>query len=196
MNIREKEIPDLIRQGKDREVIASFYKLVFPRVKKTILRRGGKKEDVEDVFQDAVMYLYKLILEGRYNEKYTIFGFLYTVTINRWINSLRISNRNVTVDFQTDEHYYNIKSDFEEICLASREGNLLKDLFSRIGSKCIEILTYTIYQNLMIEDIQLRMGFESEGATKMQLKRCKEKLYREIESNPLLLEKLRDHVQQ
>ncbi|MBO9702833.1 MAG: sigma-70 family RNA polymerase sigma factor [Sporocytophaga sp.] len=194
MAIVEKDIPDLIKQGKDKEVISLFYKLVYPRVKKTILNRGGKKEDVEDVFQDAVMYLYKHILEGKYNDKYTVYGFLFTLCINRWINSLRKSNKSISVDFQSEENIYNIEADFQEIYPAAMEENLLSQLFSQIGSKCIEILNYTIYQNLMMEDIQIRMGLESEGAAKMALKRCREKLYKEIENNPLIIQKLKGHV--
>jgi RNA polymerase sigma factor (sigma-70 family) len=194
MKINEKDIPDLIKLGKDKDVIVLFYKQVYPRVKRTILKRGGKREDVEDVFQDAVMYLYKYILDGKYSDKYTVYGFLFTLCMNRWINSLRKTSRSVNVDFQTEEQYFDIEADFEEIHLASREGNLLTALFSKIGEKCIEILNYTIYQDLSIEDIGLRMGIETEGAVKMQLKRCKEKLYKEVEINPSILEKIRGHV--
>lgn len=139
------------------------------------------------------MYLYKHILEGKYNDKYTVYGFLFTLCINRWINSLRKSNKSISVDFQSEEHLYNIEADFQEIYPA-KEENLLSQLFSQIGNKCIEILNYTIYQNLMMEDIQLRMGLESEGAAKMALKRCREKLYKEIENNPLIIQKLKGHV--
>lgn len=194
MKIEEKDIPDLIKQGKDREVIGLFYKLVYPRVKRTILKKGGKKEDVEDVFQDAIMYLYKHILAGKYNDKYTVFGFLFTLCINRWLNSIRKNSRSISVDFQEDEYYQHLEADFQEIAMASNDANLLTSLFGKIGEKCIEMLHYTIYQDLMVEDIQYRMGMETEGATKMQLKRCKEKLYKEIENNPVILQKLRGHV--
>lgn len=194
MNNSEKEIPHLIKQGKDSEVINLFYKFVYPRVKKTILKRGGKKEDIEDVFQESIMYLYKQILENKFSDKYTVYGFLFTHTLHRWMNHLRKNKRFFNVDFQSDAGYEDIMADYQDIYPASQEGNLLSDLFSKIGNTCIEILTYTIYQNLMMEDIQIRMGFDSEGAAKMKLKRCREKLYKEIENNPLILEKLQGHV--
>jgi RNA polymerase sigma factor (sigma-70 family) len=193
MAIQEKDIPEMIKQGNDKEVLTLFYKEVYPRVKKSIQKRGGKKEDVEDVFQDAIMYLYKHILEGKYNEKYTIFGFLFTLCMNRWLNSLRKSKRSISVDFQSEEFQIDFEPDFKEIYPASKENNILTELFSKIGDKCIELLSYTIYQNLMIEDIQLRMEFETLGATKMALKRCKEKLYKELEENPSLVQKLKGH---
>ncbi|WP_299251881.1 RNA polymerase sigma factor [uncultured Cytophaga sp.] len=190
----EKEIPDLIKQGKDADVIHLFYKLVYPRVKKAILKRGGKKEDIEDVFQESIMYLYKQIIGDKFSDKYTVYGFLYTHTIHRWMNYLRKNNRYVHVDFQTDISYGNLKVDHDEVYPTAKEGNLITELFSTIGNTCIEILTYTIYQNLMMEDIQIRMGFETEGAVKMKLKRCREKLYKEIEKNPIILQKLKGHV--
>ncbi|MBO9701397.1 MAG: sigma-70 family RNA polymerase sigma factor [Sporocytophaga sp.] len=192
MKISEHEIPLLIKQGNDKEVITELYKIVFPKVKKYIVRHNGIKDDAYDVFQDALLYFYKQVVEDRFSDKYTVFGYVYRLSINRWLNKLKKDQR---VNFTSElESSNGIEFDEEENKYLSilKEGeNLLEKLFSNIGEKCVELLTYTIYYDLMAEDIALRMGFTSEGAVKMQIKRCREKLYAEAEKDPSILEKIR-----
>jgi hypothetical protein len=71
------------------------------------------------------------------------------------------------------------------------EENILKKFFSSIGDKCVEVLTYVIYQNLLLEDIAIRMELSSVDACKMQVMRCKKKMVQLMEENPMLLQKLK-----
>lgn len=192
MKIEEQEIPSLIRQGRDREIIPLLYKTVFPKVKNYILKNRGNKQDADDVFQDAVLVFYKQVVEQNFDDKYQVFGYLYRICVNRWINKVRKNKRLVFVeDLYGEEVDEAAGSDFKEMNVLFHHENLLERLFAPIGEKCIEILTYTIYYNLMLEDIMIRMGLKSEGSVKMQLKRCRQKLYNELEKNPSLLEKIR-----
>jgi len=192
MKIEEQEIPSLIRQGKDRVVIPLLYKILFPKVKAYILRNRGSKEDADDVFQDAVLLFYTQVVENKFNDKYTVYGYVYRLSINRWLNKIRKDKKLVFVEgLQDEEDRVDERADMRALNVLLNHENVLRKLFSGIGEKCIEILTYTIYYNLMLEDIVLRMGFTSEGAVKMQLKRCKGKLYKEIEKDPSLIEKLK-----
>jgi RNA polymerase sigma factor (sigma-70 family) len=191
MKIAEHEIPLLIKQGKDSEVITSLYKIVFPKVRKYIKRHNGVEDDSYDVFQDAILYFYKQVVQDQFNEKYSVYGYLFRLSINRWINNLKKFKRlDLTDDIESENFLVFEEFDFKEVSFIREDENLLEKLFSNIGSKCIEILTYTIYNNLMLEDIALRMGIASEGAVKMQLKRCREKLIEEVERNPEILDQI------
>jgi hypothetical protein len=79
----------------------------------------------------------------------------------------------------------------EDFFISGNNGNLLKQLFSNIGEKCLELLHYTIYTEILMEDIAIRMGFSSVNAVKMQQVRCKQKLIEEMNKNPQLAGKLR-----
>jgi RNA polymerase sigma factor (sigma-70 family) len=195
VKIDENNIVEFVNQGKDREVMKFLYQKTYPLVKRALLRRNAKKEDIEDVFQESVMSIYKMILEKKIQAQLNVCGLLYTISMNKWINLMRRNNRQVVVDFQEDDNYSNMLSEeVGEVVLANTDKSLLAKLFSKIGEKCLQMLTFTIYQDLMIEDIQHRMGMVSEAATKMHLKRCKDKIYEEIEKNPFILNQLLDHV--
>lgn len=192
VEIEERKIPALIRSGKDQEVIPWFYKTIFPKVKKYIVSHGGIRDDAYDVFQDALLYLYNKIMSNEFNEeKYMVGGLLYRLSINRWLNKLKKDKKTLPMDDVSNEYLekYNDKA-FESIELVKNEENLLRKLFSGLGEKCIELLHYTIYYDMLMEDIAQRLSFSSVGAAKMQYKRCKEKLNEEIAQKPELLSRL------
>lgn len=188
--IEDSKLIDLIRNGDDRKAMPILYKKVLPQLKNYILRTGGSKDDAFDVFHDALMVFYEQVMTGQYNTKYNVYGFLYRIGVFRWINKLKKDKGIVHYDempeFQAEEVSTNY--DLNE---PSRNQNLLQKLFAPIGEKCIELLNYTIYSDLLMEDVMLRMEFSSVEAVRMQQMRCKQKLIKEMENNPSLLQKLK-----
>ncbi len=192
MKLKEQEIPSLIRSGKDDQVVPWLYKTIFPSVRNYIVSHGGIKDDAYDAFQDALLYFYNLIISKRFDEeKYAVGGFLYRLSINRWLNKLK---KNKPLLFQDELEDNDLQSsyqiNFHSIDLVQNDENLLRKLFSGIGEKCIEVLNLSIYSDMLMEDIAERLDFASVGAVKMQLKRCKEKLAKELDQNPALLKHL------
>jgi RNA polymerase sigma factor (sigma-70 family) len=188
--IKEEQIPELIRLGEDRKVIPLLYKKVLPQVEKYILKNSGNKEDAFDMFQDALLIFYKQVIKNSFDPKYKVFGYLYRISLNLWLNKIKKDRKLQLVEeiMEPEPETMEIK----ESLFALKNENLLETLFSGIGEKCVELLTYSIYYNLLMEDILIRMNFPSISAVKMQQQRCKQKLMSEIEKNPLLVEKLRE----
>lgn len=190
VGIKEEQIPELIRLGEDRKVVPLLYKNVLPQVEKYVRRNSGNKEDAFDVFQDALLIFYKQIVKNSFDPKYKVFGYLYRISINLWINKVKKDKKIQLVEeiMEPEPEPMEIK----ESLLTLKNENILQSLFSGIGEKCIELLTYSIYYNLLMEDIMIRMNFPSVSAVKMQQQRCKQKLMGEIEKNPSLLERLKE----
>ncbi|GAL84384.1 DNA-directed RNA polymerase specialized sigma subunit [Sporocytophaga myxococcoides] len=190
MKISEEQIPDLIRNGKDKEVIPHLYKKVFPLVENYIRKNSGRKEDASDVFQDCLLLFYKQVIKNTFDPKYKVYGYLYRISINLWINKIKKEQRIQYLETVGDEAFEEEPSPWDRPQERTDE-NVIKSLFSGIGEKCVELLTNTVYYNLLMEDIMIRMGFSSIDAVKMQQKRCKQKLIKEIENNPALADKLK-----
>lgn len=190
VDIREEQIPELIRLGEDRKVVPLLYKKVLPQIEKYVRRNSGNKEDAFDVFQDALMIFYKQVIKNSFDPKYKVFGYLYRVSINLWINKVKKDKKIQLVEeiMEPEPESMEIK----ESLFTRKNENILQSLFSGIGEKCIELLTYSIYYNLLMEDIMIRMNFPSVSAVKMQQQRCKQKLMGEIEKNPMLVERLKE----
>ncbi|HTF81326.1 MAG TPA: sigma-70 family RNA polymerase sigma factor, partial [Cytophagales bacterium] len=192
MNIEEHQIPELIQSGNDKLVIPLLYDRVLPVVQKFVVRNQGSKDDAFDAFQDALLSFYKQVVKGTYDPKYRVYGYVYRLSINFWLNKIK-KDRKIVYDTDFNEADLMDESHIPEkmVFVNTEEENILQRYFSQIGDKCIELLTYTIYQNLLMEDIIIRMGMPSIDSCKMQVMRCKKKLVQMLESNPALLEKLR-----
>lgn len=186
----EERIPSLIREGKDREAVPLLYKKVFPQVKRYILHNSGKKEDAMDIFQDALMLFYRQIIQNTYNPTYKVYGYVYKLCIHSWINKAKKDSR-IKFTEQIEDNVIEEEFMFPDVFAGNPDENIIRKLFSPIGEKCIELLTYTIYSHLLMEDIMIRMELSSVSAVKMQSKRCKEKLIKEIERNPTIIDQLR-----
>jgi DNA-directed RNA polymerase specialized sigma24 family protein len=189
VEIREDQIPQLVREGKGKETVPLLYKKVFPVVKKYILSHGGIKEDAFDLFQDALVDFYAQVMAGEYKEQYKVYGYLYKFSIHKWINKVK---REKKITFQEDLSIFeNREGPVAEYGVLGKEDNLLRSLFAPIGDKCIELLTYTVLNNMLLEDIVLRMNLPSVAAAKMQQLRCKQKLAEEIAKRPELINRLK-----
>lgn len=187
--IEDKEIISLIKAGKDKVVIPMLYKNVLPQLKNYIARNHGNKDDANDIFHDVLMVFYEQVVQNKFDLKYNIAGYLYRLSVFRWINKIK---RDKTISYVEELP----EMEFEDSTTfyhrdQTKEPDLLKQLFEPIGEKCLELLTHTIYSDMLMEDIMLRMGFASVDAVRMQQMRCKQKLIKEMEKNPSLLDKIK-----
>ncbi len=190
MSIKEENIISLIKSGKDREVVPVLYKKVYPLVERYIVRNSGNKDDASDIFQDALLLFYKQIIHNSFNEKYKVYGYLYKISLYKWMNRAKKSSKIKYVE-EIEALNYSVEEVIADDIISNPDENIVRKLFSPIGEKCIELLTFTTYSSLLLEDIMIRMGFNSVAAVKMQLKRCKEKLLKEIDENPAIINQLR-----
>lgn len=191
MIVTEENIVSLIKSGKDREVVPVLYKKVYPLVEYYILRNSGTKDDASDVFQDTLLLFYKQIIQNSFDEKYKVYGYLYKISLYKWMNKAKKNSKIKFVD-EIENLDYLIEHETANDVISNPDENIIRKLFSSIGEKCIELMTYTTYTSLLLEDIMLRMELNSVAAVKMQLKRCKEKLLKQIEENPSLINQLRN----
>jgi len=193
VSIKEEDIISLVKSGKDREAIPVLYKKVYPLVERYIVRNSGNKDDASDIFQDALLLFYKQIIRNSFNEKYKVYGYLYKICLYKWMNKAKKNSKIKFVDEieNLEPAGFIVHEEMEEI-IANPDENIIRKLFTPIGEKCIELLTFTTYSSLLLEDIMIRMEFNSVSAVKMQLKRCKEKLLKEIDENPSLINQLKN----
>lgn len=173
MHTKDVAIIESIRLGKDEKAIASLYDISFKKIREYVRKNSGNLEDAEDLFQDAILVLFKLIQAGKYDLKYDLDGFLYTVSRNLWINKVKRDAKKSALpdgyDVSSNEHIY-------EKVLDKERSELIMNTFSRIGDKCKEILTHVVYFDFSMKDVCEKLGYPNENAAKTQHYKCKQKL--------------------
>jgi RNA polymerase sigma factor (sigma-70 family) len=188
VEIKEDDIPSLIKKGLYQSVIPQLYKKVLPVVQKQILKNHGQREDAFDVFQDALLLFYKQVIQNTYNEKYKVYGYLYRISINLWINKIKRDKKITLTETLPDNQEWIVIDDAHPHI----PSKFTQQLLDKIGDKCKEVLNYSIFTDVQLEDVQLSLDYPSVSALKMQIQRCKQKLKELLQSNPEYIRKLKE----
>lgn len=191
MSIDDSEILKAIREGKDEMVVKSIYNQVLPNVRRFVVSNGGNNEDAQDIFHDALLLFFKLVIDGKYDAgKYKIFGFVYTICRNLWINHSKKKlsyNKWSALEGAKEEFDENIL----EHLISKEKLDLVQKLLNDLGERCVEILTLYMYNDLSYREIAVKMGFESESSAKVKAHRCRKALTEKIKTNKSIIEQLR-----
>ena len=101
MQIKDKSVIAAIKSGKDDKALKMLYNVLLPKIKAYIRSNNGSEDEAFDVFQDAVVIFFKQVVTGKFDTKYSISAFVYSVSRNLWINRVKnVSSRSIFRDSQ------------------------------------------------------------------------------------------------
>ena len=183
----DEEIIKIIKNGSDQRVYHQLYRVVFPKIKKMIMYKGGTPEDARDVFQDAVLVFYKNVKKDSYELRTEIDAFIYSVSRNLWYNIVRKEKRKSYFEDGEENKIADVK--YDKLIDEERQKAIVS-LFSRIGERCKELLIYKFYDGLNMTEIKEKMNFSNENSAKTQHYKCKQKLIELIGKNEVSMKEL------
>jgi RNA polymerase sigma factor (sigma-70 family) len=190
MGYSDNEIIDAIYNGNDRDVLKFMYNSLFPKVKKFILNNSGDTDAAFDIFQDTILVFYKYVKMKKFNPKYEISAFVYTVSRNLWLNCLRKEKREVTMPAFFDSS--DTGSDIMEHIITREREEMISGVLSQLGKRCEQLLRYSVFYKLKNNEICEKMGFRTENAVKTRKYKCMQKLISLIESRPSLKQAIQE----
>jgi RNA polymerase sigma factor (sigma-70 family) len=181
--MHDKEIIEAIRTGTNDKALKMLYQQVFPLIKKYICSNSGFLADAEDVFQDALVIFYKYIKTGKYNAKYEVASFIFTVGKNIWINKVKKESRNIRLEksFEMPD----TDNVMDDLITKERE-KIVADAMSKLGPRCQELLILSNFEKLSMKEIAAKMGFENEDAAKTRKYKCMQRLMAIVKNDPNL----------
>ena len=171
----------------DSRVINYVYKMIYPSIKNYILSNSGSPEDVEDVFQEAFVTIYKSLKRRGYIKVDSFKSYMFVVCKNTWLDSLRRSEASVTEtvnnwDSFEEEYEANEKTPYDD-----EKYQLFLKHFNRLSSEQRRALNY-FFDSVPLKVIAVKMGYSSEDYAKSRKYRFKKKLIERIKSDPLYWE--------
>lgn len=188
MKYTDQDIIRAIKEGKDDKVLSLLYKDVLPKVKNYIMRNSGNEDEVNDIFQDAVLAFYRQVKLNRFKEENEIAGFIFSVSRNLWINYIKKSRKSINIESQNEP---DTGDNHLDLIITEERKNLVDKVLNEIGDRCREILLLSVYQKLSMKEICQKMGFTSENSAKTQNYKCKQKLMELVKQNRYLTSELR-----
>ncbi len=168
----------------DNVVLTYIYKNYYYKINAFILKNTGKEEDAGDIFQEAIVIIYRklkendLLFENRSFEVY-----LFSVCRYLWLKSLKDRRKekekiNESLPFN-DEIY---DEDLSTLVEKNERYLLYQKHFKSISTDCQKILQM-FFNKVPVKQIAQVMGFKSEKYVKTRKYKCKELLIERIKQD-------------
>lgn len=172
--MKDSEIIENIWKGKEDPAIRYLYQKVFPPVLHWIRKNSGEKEEAQDIFQEAILIVYKQIKMGTYDPKYAIQAYMFSICKNLWVNYIKRKNKQKELPEEVNQ----IQDDQNVLAniISKEREKYVMDLFAQLGERCKELLILSFYHKYSSQEIALKMGFGSEDMVKTKKYKCKQRL--------------------
>lgn len=190
----DAEVLAAIRSGNEHHVLDYLYRSLRSRVRQYILNNNGNDDEAADIFQEAIIAFYKQVKLGKYDERYEIGGFVYSVARNLWINRTRRLSKQSALPEQLDSSDWvatGTEADVSDRIISQEREQFILSLFEGLGERCKDLLVQTIFHNLSMKEIAATLGFATEDAAKTKHYKCKQRLIAQVKDNTYVLNTLK-----
>lgn len=188
----KQESHDFIKgiKNRDNKILKIIYKEHFLLIKSFIVKNSGTIDDARDVFQEAIIVIYRYTKKDDFKINCSFETFLYSICRTIWLNNLR--NKKIHTDKLDDiREYITFSASDDEQIEESAEYKLYQKHFQKLGDECKKLLQL-FYDKVPYKEIAKRMNYKSIGLVKKKKFKCKEFLLKSIREDPefkLLIEK-------
>lgn len=150
-----------------------------------ISKYGGNAQDLEDVFQDAIVIFDKHIRENRYEKKSTINTYLFGIAKYVWRNMQKKLQR---IDLEGDYSEYELEEENtpETIMLETEKKTIIWQLWGKIGEECQQILQLK-HLGYKDREIAEKMSFPKPDNAKKKAYRCRMQFRDYLKAHPQYL---------
>lgn len=134
---------------------------------------GGMQEDVDDIFQEAIILFDRNLRSGVYRGDSSLKT--YFIGMVKWLWLAVMRKKNIKVE-EFHPEMINLEVDgADKIMIAQEKILFFESVISKMGAQCKELLSYYKLDYSMKEIASL-MDFSSPEMAKKQAYRCREKL--------------------
>lgn len=173
----DRKLIEGIKKGDDKSV-NYLYDSSFDTIKNYILNNTGTEEDAYDIFQDAIMVLFKKVQLNNLNKNTDVRGFIFGVSRNLWHEHLR--KNKISIDIKGEEPM----DDFDHTTfLDTPLEQIVQRAFLKLKPECQKVLKMVV-EGKDYPAIAKKMKYGSVDYARRKKYLCKEALVNIIKADP------------
>ncbi|MCP4310548.1 MAG: RNA polymerase sigma factor [Bacteroidetes bacterium] len=180
--LTDEEILEGLKK-RDNRVLQYIYKNSYNAVKQLVIHNAGSDSDAEDIFQEALIIIFKKIRDDSGFELTSTFTtYIYSVARLLWLKHLR-KIKKIEIDPLNRDMEERIE--FEEPSPVEDKDLRLaiyQRTLQKIPEDCQKILRLTA-EDINSKEIARKLGFRSEGYVRKRRHFCKEYLITRIKDD-------------
>ena len=169
-------------KSNDSEVLNFIYRKYFPEIRFFVIKNSGSDEDAQDVFQEAIIIIYKKLRDGVLDLTCSFKTYLYSVCRIVWLKQLE--KRKIKKDsFSDNQVFVDLQEGVDEMAEEQERYKLYQKHFQTLHVDCQTILKLFL-EKVPLKEIASRMNINSEKYLKKRKFQCKEILVKRIQNDP------------
>lgn len=160
-----------------------IYKNFYSKINFFIKKNNGDDDDANDVFQEAIIIIYRKLKANDLVLDCTFETYLYSVCRFLWLKQLE--KRKMEKEKIKDNHEYNddlYDDGLEKVVDLNDRYKLYQKHFANLGKDCQKVLQL-YFDKVPLKSIAQMMGFKSEKYAKKRKFKCKEYLIKSIKQD-------------
>lgn len=167
----------------DTIVLQYIYKNFYSKINFFIKKNSGDDDDANDIFQEAIIIIYRKLKANELVLDCSFETYLYSVCRFLWLKQL--DKRKVEKEKIKDNHEYNddiYDDSLEKVVDLNERYRLYQKHFLNLGKDCQKVLQL-YFDKVPLKNIAQIMGFKSEKYAKKRKFKCKEYLIKSIKQD-------------
>jgi RNA polymerase sigma factor (sigma-70 family) len=164
----------------DFAVLQSIYQESLPEVIRYVKKNSGTADDAKDVFQEAILIIFKKMSEGELVLTTRFHVYLFSICRRLWLKKLK-KNWKKEVPFE-EEMEFGMEEYIEEQLLKTRKWTLFNKKFQQLSEECRKALKM-LFDGHSSKEIAEAMGYTEDYAKRKKYK-CKMQLAELIKKAP------------
>ena len=164
----------------DNQSIRQIYDTVLPSVIQWVKENNGTESDARDIFQEAIITLFRKVEEGNFTLTCTLKSFIRIMCRNLWLTRIR-NNKKFTGTRLEDVEQVSLEKNMVERLEQSEKQQLFFKHFDALGDNCKKIMQW-FFEKIPLKKIAEKLD-TSESYIKKRKFICKEKLVKAIQAD-------------
>jgi RNA polymerase sigma factor (sigma-70 family) len=184
---------DLIKgiRNHDSSILEHVYNTYYPIIEGYITHNQGSRDQARDIFQDAMIIVYKRIKSNELELTCKFGTYLYAICKNIWMQE-RKKYLQRTQKLREQPLEVNDPGPADDPLLQNHLTDLFNKHFDALSKDCQKILSM-YFNNFSVEDIRAAMNYKDLHHTADRKYRCKKSLINRIVNDPLF-KRLKDEL--
>ena len=168
----------------DNLILQYIYKQYYYSINYFIRKNQGSEDDASDIFQEAIIIIYRKIKENDLVfEKSSFKAYLFSVCRLLWLKQLekkRVEKEKINDSLPYQEDLYD--DSLNELIVKNERYGLYQRHFGGLSTDCQKLLQL-FFEKVPLKDIATVMGYKSEKYAKKRKFKCKELLISRIKQD-------------
>ncbi len=151
-----------------------LYEKNYPKVLAHIKSNSGSEDEAKDVFQEAMVILFRKLKEKEFVLTSTISTYLIGISKNLWFQILRKSKRHQEFVKNEQDNAHEMVVDIE--VRETSNHSIIETLMTHISEGCRTLLVNYYYKNLSSVELQKTLKLGSDQAVRNKIYKCMQKI--------------------